>query len=226
MGNNSASENPKLTAKEDKDKVFLLFQDTFGPSECNVMIEKVESHLRRMWAVQIGSSANGRYADSFHDSALLVQLWRKIRPLVPAVFDGRPLAGLHPDIRVMKYTEGGHGVPHRDTKVVYMFDCEQRAETGVLSESKSDQANWSCASGACESCLTAFVYLNDDFKGGFTRFFPSRYSDKYPHLPDPSYHDLSGNLPKAAQTCAVDIVPKQGTLSVFQQVGRETEEMD
>jgi len=190
-----SNEQPKLLAKEDKGKIFLLFPDVFDAKECGELKTAIDKRLRQSWATQGGKPALGRFVDSMDDPKILAQLFEKIKPLLPAQYPGQGrLIGFHPDMRVMKYQAGGRGEPHLDYSVVYVH---KQAQGNDLPEQKIN----------CESQLTAFIYLNHDFEGGTTRFFPSSTYN-------PGVYEK--DVMPDSKDC-VDIVPRAGAVSIFQQ---------
>ena len=124
--------------------------------------------------------ANGRTARDHADEELNAMLWEKIAPHVPVTLFGRQRVGLHPLMRMMRYEKQGHLSAHVD---------------GTL-----EDGTGSSLQGI--SFLTAFIYLNDDFQGGGTRFFRG-----YEYCDEQFVYEGAG---------IIDIAPVAGTLNVFQ----------
>jgi len=117
----------------------------------------------------------GRTVRDINNKVLRAQLWAKVKPHIPETFNGRSLLGPHPLMRVMRYQPEGFLSPHID---------------GTLKH------------GGQISFLTAFLYLNDDFLGGGTRFFR-----EWGHCDETFPYEGEG---------VVDLIPSQGMINVFQ----------
>jgi predicted 2-oxoglutarate/Fe(II)-dependent dioxygenase YbiX len=135
----------------DGDRLFLL-RGLLSPEECVHFLALCE---RTGFEAAPVSTETGLVLDrEVRDSARLVhedpelaaRLWQRMRSFLPARQGQWQAAGLHERFRFYRYGVGQKFARH--------FDGYVEREDGACSH------------------LTLLIYLNDDFEGGQTRFFP------------------------------------------------------
>jgi len=171
----SADEARKnLVGSESVAKVWHTVPKVLNNEQC----EKYKKQLDQIFAKhKINPGPTGRAVRDHSDEQMNKEIFELIRPHLPSKFQGRELLGPHPLMRVMRYKSGGHLSPHID---------------GTLKDERDSQISF----------LTAFLYLNDDFKGGGTRFYR-----KWKFADETFTYKGEG---------IVDLMPQKGMLNLFQ----------
>jgi hypothetical protein len=137
-----------MTKEElDGDRVFVI-HDFLSPSEC---AELIALSTGLAWETgTLGAEVLEQYRNNervlFDHPVLAAELFDRARPFLPGALDGRILSGFNERWRYYRYGAGQAFKPHRDGSFI-------RIETGE------------------ESYLTFMVYLNEEARGGQTRFF-------------------------------------------------------
>jgi len=155
-----------------EEKVWFTIPAVFFAAECAALRDRLDAIFDEH-CTEPGQ--NGRTARDHVDSELTKLLWERLAAHVPTSFGGQSRVGPHPMMRIMRYEAQGSLSAHLDGTLEH---CGQI------------------------SFLTAFLYLNDNFSGGDTRFFQS--SD---FCDETFRYDGKG---------IIDITPREGTLNVFQ----------
>jgi hypothetical protein len=137
--------------------------DLFSATECEAILANAEGET---WHDATVNRLEGRAVDKtlrdsatavLRDPALAAELFRRVRPHVPARMSielgerGRtPLevVGVHLPLRIYRYTPGQHFGPHQDQSYF--------------------------GNGDETSLLTLMVYLNEGFEGGETEFLEEK----------------------------------------------------
>ena len=134
------------------------------PDECRQIIDLTEEMGYREDApVSLGRDV--RFNENvvwFPDNVTLNTIYQRMLPHLPKTMDGgRPPAGLNARFRCYRYSAGGFFKPHYDGSWPGSLVVEQQPNGNkVVHDAFGDR--W--------STMTALFYLNDDFKGGETRF--------------------------------------------------------
>ena len=100
------------------------------------------------------------------DDKLADALWLKIQPLLPKTHRGFTLLEINDHFRISRYHDGGSFTMHCDGKNY----ARQRSHTTRKNHSKAKML---------ESLYTLNIFLNDDFKGGETKFFTQTGKNKF-----------------------------------------------
>jgi hypothetical protein len=146
----------------------FVLRHVFTPHECRQLMDAAiamgfSGDVDYTFGYEVESSARleSRPAEGcfwMMDDSILEPVMDRIRTLLPATIDGRPLAGIHARWRFYRYNVGTIYRPHIDgswpgsgvtADGTYVFD--------VFGD------RW--------SCLTFLIYLNDDFEDGTTTFY-------------------------------------------------------
>lgn len=149
--------------------------------------------------VDQGKNTQGALTWIMDSEAMLDPLFQRCRPYLPSsikTVDGTSsdLMGLNARCRFYRYKPNSHDTfrPHRD---------DSSPGSGFTPGSQKQTMRFDAFDGTQTSFLTFLLYLNDDFDGGETTFFPgdelSRYMGK----------DLS----------SVTVQPRQGAVLCFPQ---------
>jgi hypothetical protein len=132
------------------DAVFVI-RDFLTTTECAAFIAQSEraGYQEATLTTAAGFVMDKRVRDNarliLDDVALAVNLWRRAEPFIPSRHCYWRALGFNERFRYYRYDPGQKFAPH--------WDGCFRKDTGE------------------ESQLTFMVYLNDDFKGGQTRFY-------------------------------------------------------
>lgn len=144
---------PTDVRRPDAREVYLV-ADAFTAGECQALLAAAEKH--GFGRTDYPKAYRGNLRLITTDESLAAAMWRRLRPFVPATLKCRgkvwEACGLNECWRLSKYHPGDRFGRHCDANF-------QRT-------------------GAERSMLTVNIYMNDDFEGGSTRFFPDgRSSD-------------------------------------------------
>ncbi|KAG0332756.1 hypothetical protein BG000_009762 [Podila horticola] len=133
--------------------VALTVQHILSPAECLALIARSEQQGYGIALVNTGSGDGVHipgYRDGkrciIDDTEFAAQVWARIRPYVPATYEGRPVVGLNERMRFLKYHPGDKFEAH--------MDGEYRRQDGSGHRTK----------------MTIQLYLNDACEGGATTF--------------------------------------------------------
>lgn len=122
--------------------LFWTIDDVYGPAECAAFIARIER------AGPVLATDNPVYRDQdrviIDDAAIADDLFRRLRPRLPATMGALRLRGLNPRLRMYRYSPGQRFAPHTD----HWYRPDDRHIT----------------------LHSVLVYFNDDFTGGETRF--------------------------------------------------------
>jgi len=137
--------------------VALTVQNILSPAECAALIARSEQQGYDIALVNSGSGTGVHipgYRDGqrciIDDTHFAAQLWARIQPYVPAVYQGRPVVGLNERMRFLKYGPGDKFEAH--------MDGEYRRTDGSGHRTK----------------MTVQFYLNDACEGGATTFLDEK----------------------------------------------------
>ncbi|KAF9430314.1 hypothetical protein BGZ94_007401 [Podila epigama] len=145
---------PLLSSRRQlEDIVALTVQNILSAQECQDLIARSES-LGYDVALVNSASGQGIHLPGYRDGQRCIvddipfaaQLWERIRPYLPAVYQNRPVVGLNERMRFLKYLPGDKFEAH--------MDGEYRRQDG---------------SNHCTK-MTVQFYLNDACEGGATTF--------------------------------------------------------
>ena len=103
-----------------------------------------------------------------------LELFRRVRHLLPEELDGDPLLGLNRRWRLYRYQAGNVYRKHLDGAWPSSGDRvgeDGRREYLFDAGAGRDRGKGRARAGTARSRLTFIVYLNDDFQGGATTFF-------------------------------------------------------
>ena len=134
----------------DGDRIFLL-RGLLGAEECESFIALGERAGYEPAPVSTdgGAVLDPQRRDSarliHEDPTLASRLWERVRPFIPLGQGGWRAVGLYECFRLYRYDPGQKFDRHFDGYIERGGEC---------------------------SHLTLLIYLNDDFEGGQTRFFP------------------------------------------------------
>jgi hypothetical protein len=146
---------PRRCRQPDKREVYLI-ENVFSIAECKALIASSEEH--GYGATNYPKSYRGNLRLITKDASLTGIMWQRLRPFVPAtVTCGGSVweaVGLNECWRLAKYHPGDRFMRHLDAAF------------------KRDQKEM--------SMFTVNIYMNGDFEGGATRFYPDGNS------PDPN----------------------------------------
>jgi len=130
------------------DREVLLVEGCFSPGECKALVAAAEQH--GYGATNYPKAYRGNLRLSTTDEGLAVAVWRRLQPFVPATVerDGQvwDVVGLNEFWRLSKYHPGDRFMRHVDA-----FFHRGHGET---------------------SMFTVNIYMNCNFEGGATRFYP------------------------------------------------------
>lgn len=135
----------------DADRIFLI-HGLLSPQECDRLIALSESttYEPALISTDVGDVRDEQVRDNARliraDLLLAADLWAKIESFIPAGRHGWQATGLSERFRFYRYDEGQKFARHYDGYI--------ETPDGATSH------------------LTFLVYLNDDFDGGETRFYP------------------------------------------------------
>jgi hypothetical protein len=160
-----------------------IIQNVLSTEECENIIEITEKIGYSDF--DAGKNTHGALTWVLDSEALLRPLFSRCKTSLPALIEGRQLAGLNQRCRFYRYDCNVHDTfrPHRD---------DSSPGSGFVDE-RGTHLCWD-AHGDRASLLTFLLYLNDDFGGGETTFFPESSEE------------------------AVAVKPVQGSVIIFPQV--------
>ncbi|KAG0037861.1 hypothetical protein BGZ82_001676 [Podila clonocystis] len=143
-------------ARKNEPIVALTVQHILSPAECHTLIDRSEQQGYNIALVNTGSSEVHipGYRDSqrciIDDTDFAAKVWERIKPYVPATYEGRPVVGLNERMRFLKYVAGDKFEAH--------MDGEYRRVDGSGHRTK----------------MTIQLYLNDACEGGATTFLDEK----------------------------------------------------
>lgn len=133
------------------DPLLIEIDDLFTRAECIELIQRANAVINddqgnRAWHY---ATTGGKYHRVImKDYKLADVLWEKIKPLLPAEYNGHRFVYVNPVFRFSRYAPGGRFSIHTDG---------QNMDHGPH--------------GDTISLFTLNIFLNDNFKGGSTTFF-------------------------------------------------------
>jgi len=166
-----------------EDKLLLYSENVFNDDECNHLIEVGEKNKYELASLYIDKKKKIHYAtdirNSFRclidDNNFANVLEQRIKHLIPETYNGLTFDSINPRFRFLKYEKSGHFIRHTD-------------EHFVLDKTKS--------------LITILIYLNNEYEGGYTRFFSNK-DDKTGYTMIPQ----SGMICIMDQTIEHDVPP-------------------
>ena len=158
-----------------KDKLLLYCANVFNDIECSHLIEVGEKNKYELASLFTDKKNKTHYATDIRNSLRCMLddhtfakvLEQRIKHLIPEKYNGLTYHSINQRFRFLKYEKSGHFIRHTD-------------EHFVINNTKS--------------LITILIYLNEDYEGGYTRFF----SDK-------------------DDTTGYNIIPKNGTICLMDQ---------
>jgi hypothetical protein len=128
-----------------------VLRNVLTSSECNNIIEIAEKTGFVKASLYTDYAGVEQYSDirksqrCILDSRIFANnLLERLRPYIPAEFNGKPLVGINERLRLLKYLPGDEFKPHVDGKYT--------SPTGAISQ------------------ITILLYLNVGYEGGYTSF--------------------------------------------------------
>jgi hypothetical protein len=126
----------------ESERMLWWVDEVYTPEECRQFIQRIECARPEL------ATNNPLYRDQdraiVDDPQLASDLFRRLRPSLPAEMGDLKLAGLNDRLRMYRYQPGQKFAPHMD--------------------------HWYRPDDAHVSLHTVLVYFNDNFTGGETRF--------------------------------------------------------
>jgi prolyl 4-hydroxylase len=129
----------------------------FTLEECTELIARIESlgpeiaPINTLTGVEVRPDFRNNDRVMFDDEPLARTLLERVKNQAPAEVHGMVVVGVNERFRCYRYKNGMRFAPHKD---------------GAF---QRDANEW--------SCYSFLVYLNDDFEGGNTTFFPGYFSE-------------------------------------------------
>ncbi|KAF9333465.1 hypothetical protein BG006_003625 [Podila minutissima] len=144
-------------ARKNEPIVALTVQHILSPAECLALIARAEHQGYDIALVNTGSG-DGVHIPGYRDGQRCIiddthfaaQMWERIKPYLPAKYQGRPVVGLNERMRFLKYGPGDKFEAH--------MDGEYRRVDGSGHRTK----------------MTVQLYLNDACEGGATTFLDEK----------------------------------------------------
>ncbi|KAG9302957.1 hypothetical protein G9A89_022374 [Geosiphon pyriformis] len=142
-----------LSSKSVKKPLALTIENVCTSEECQQLIYLSEHGNYEKALVNVGLDQqklmtdvrnNSRYIRD--DTELAAEIWSRIEPFVPAIWNNKSVSGLNERLRFLRYDPGEKFAPHCD-------GCYTRPD------------------GSEKSYVTIQLYLNEGFEGGETTFF-------------------------------------------------------
>jgi hypothetical protein len=128
-----------------------LLANVFSPEECNNLIHVAEQTGFTKASLFTDYAGQEHFSDIRKSQRCIVDsptfasaILERIKEYVPLEFNGKPLVGINERMRFLKYLPGDEFKPHVDGKYT--------------------------TSGGAISQITILIYLNKEYKGGYTCF--------------------------------------------------------
>lgn len=132
----------ELPMRFESERLLWTVEGVYSPAECREFVGRIEG-----WSPTIATN-NPSYRDQDRvirdDPDVAADLFRRLRPHLPATMGPLRLVGLNERLRFYRYSPGQQFAPHMD--------------------------HWYWPSETQVTLHTVLVYFNDDFEGGETRF--------------------------------------------------------
>jgi prolyl 4-hydroxylase len=126
----------------ESERMLWWVDDVYTPEECRQLVQRIEAATPEL------ATNNPLYRDQdrviVDDASLASELFRRLRPSLPATMGDLVLVGLNNRLRMYRYQPGQKFAPHMD--------------------------HWYRPDDEHVTLHTVLVYFNDNFTGGETRF--------------------------------------------------------
>ncbi|KAK7098930.1 uncharacterized protein [Littorina saxatilis] len=156
-------EDVKLPQDQAKRLAFVLY-NVLTPEECQKYIKDTEKKGYEKALVNTGFGRQQLMTDVRNSDRCIIdsieeadKLWQRVKPFVPAEWNGHQVVGLNERLRFLRYDSGQYFKPH--------YDGEYRRENGE------------------RSYITLQLYLNEGFKGGSTTFLSRCQTERVEVVP-------------------------------------------
>lgn len=155
-------------AKQGREQFGIMVEGFLTPEECQTWIAESEQSGYEPALVNIGGGKQRMMTDVrnssrcvIDDERIAAQLWQRIKPFLPddcaAQFRVLPKE-LNERLRFLRYDSGEYFAPHCDGSYAHPGGHPKNGQTSVM---------------------TFFLYLNEGFEGGATRYYSSYKEDEY-----------------------------------------------
>ncbi|WP_372369369.1 prolyl hydroxylase family protein [Candidatus Uabimicrobium sp. HlEnr_7] len=132
-------------------KNVFTITDVFSKEECQKYINHTEkigftdAPINTNTGAVVSPEVRNNTRVMFDDKDIAKKLWERVKTFVPEKYKGRKFLGLNERFRFYKYDQGQRFAPHAD---------------GYYTRENGER-----------SLFTFMIYLNEDYKGGETKFF-------------------------------------------------------